>query len=87
MTGAARERILRRLRRQLVGLDPRRVRLLETRVSANERALKELRAQLELATRDRLLARECAQSIEHLLHEGVRARRDIDSLLAPTADD
>jgi hypothetical protein len=77
------ERAFRRLRRGILGLDPRKVYLLERRVAAAERQVKELQARLDLLDRDRLLARECARSIEHLLHEGVRARRDIDSLLEP----
>lgn len=75
-------RRLSRVEDRLVAID-RRLAAIE----GDARALK-LRVDA-LAASDagtRILAGECANAIEHLLHEGVRLRRDVDGVLEPEGD-
>lgn len=75
-------RVVKRARRMVLGLDPFRT---EQRIRALERQVAELQRRVgTLDTPERRaserLSRENAQAVEHLLHEGVRLRRDIDAV-------
>lgn len=76
-------RVARRVRRVVLGLDPFRtevrLRVLEVQIQALTKRVESLDTAERRASEQ--LARECAQAIEHLLHENVRLRRDLDSVL------
>lgn len=78
-------RVARRGRRVLVGLDPFR---MEQRIRSLEVRLGEMEQRLERADPrewhdTERLSRENARAIEHLLHETVRLRRDVDAAGEP----
>lgn len=74
-------RVARRARRALLGLDPfrmeQRVHVLERRIAELERRLGRIDTPERRASER--LSRENALAIEHLLHEEVRVRRDLDA--------
>ncbi len=75
-------RAVKRVRRAVLGRDlfsmEQRVRSLEGQVAGLEKRLATLDTPERRASE--LLSRENAGAIEHLLHEGVRLRRDVDAM-------